>query len=349
MDNEVGYIKLSRKFFTTMWKEARAFSSCEAWLDLIQSARFDATHSERISIGGREVSYGRGQLVASIRYLSKRWRQGERWVRVVLSKFVRDGRITIDSSQGVNVITIVNYEKYNSSYVTANDTANDTSKDLKIKELEELVTQLRSQVMTQQDLGHTRDTKKNKDNIKETSTKVDAKKDELSLAISIRKEKFHDTLTPYIDQYGEEMISEFFEYWTEPNKSQTKMRFELQKTWGVGRRLSTWNRNRSQFEKKSTEVEIANDVPWDRVIENFNTLGVVKLLILDDDRKRAFSLILKTYGKEAISEVYKKVRHSDKLKGHNERRWVADFDFIFTPKNFRRIREGVFDDKLLEQ
>ena len=33
------------------------------------------------------------------------------------------------------------------------------------------------------------------------------------------------------------------EYWTEPNKSCTKMRFELEKTWSLGRRLKTWNRN----------------------------------------------------------------------------------------------------------
>ncbi len=39
-----------------MWNEARTFSSCEAWLDLIQSARFEATPRME-SIGGREVSY----------------------------------------------------------------------------------------------------------------------------------------------------------------------------------------------------------------------------------------------------------------------------------------------------
>lgn len=46
-----GYIKLSRKFFSNdMWNEARTFSSCEAWLDLIQSARFEATpRMERVS------------------------------------------------------------------------------------------------------------------------------------------------------------------------------------------------------------------------------------------------------------------------------------------------------------
>ena len=41
---EEGFLRLNRKFFSNeLWKEARVFSECEAWLDLIQSARFEAT------------------------------------------------------------------------------------------------------------------------------------------------------------------------------------------------------------------------------------------------------------------------------------------------------------------
>ena len=32
----------------------------------------------------------------------------------------------------------------------------------------------------------------------------------------------------------------FIDYWTEPNKSGTKMRFELERTWHLSRRLSRW-------------------------------------------------------------------------------------------------------------
>lgn len=35
---------------------------------------------------------------------------------------------------------------------------------------------------------------------------------------------------------------EFFEYWTEPNKSGSKMRWELEKTWDLKRRLQRWAR-----------------------------------------------------------------------------------------------------------
>ena len=37
------------------------------------------------------------------------------------------------------------------------------------------------------------------------------------------------------------MLRDFFDYWSEMNKSKTKMRFELEKTWEVSRRLKTWS------------------------------------------------------------------------------------------------------------
>ena len=76
-----GFIKLNRKFFShRMWEAARTFSECEAWIDLLQSARFEAT--ERIErIGGREICFGKGQYPASHRYLAERWGWGEHRVR----------------------------------------------------------------------------------------------------------------------------------------------------------------------------------------------------------------------------------------------------------------------------
>ncbi len=36
------------------------------------------------------------------------------------------------------------------------------------------------------------------------------------------------------------MKQEFYDYWSEPNKSNTKMRYEQEKTWDLGRRLNRW-------------------------------------------------------------------------------------------------------------
>ncbi|MFM7857191.1 MAG: hypothetical protein ACKO96_36050, partial [Flammeovirgaceae bacterium] len=73
------------------------------------------------------------------------------------------------------------------------------------------------------------------------STKVDD--------IYSRKLKFASTLKEFIPEFGESLINEFCEYWTEPNKSGTKFRQELQKTWDTKRRLSTWAKNDKNFDK----------------------------------------------------------------------------------------------------
>lgn len=110
-----GYIKLSRSFFDNeIWQAARAFSECEAWLDLIQSARFEASPTTS-RIGVYEVTWGRGQYPASNRFLAKKWGRSEQWVKTFLGKLKRKGMITTENSSGINIITLLNFEKYNSS------------------------------------------------------------------------------------------------------------------------------------------------------------------------------------------------------------------------------------------
>lgn len=67
--------------------------------------------------------------------------------------------------------------------------------------------------------------------------------------IDDRKLKFASTLKPFVDIYGKELIREFYNYWTEPNKSNTKFRQETEKTWSLERRLETWAKNDINFNK----------------------------------------------------------------------------------------------------
>jgi hypothetical protein len=77
--------------------------------------------------------------------------------------------------------------------------------------------------------------------------------------IDERKLKFASTLNPFVDVYGRDMINDFFKYWTEPNKSNTKFKQELEKTWSVERRLETWSKN--DFGKRKTEVKANTYAP----------------------------------------------------------------------------------------
>lgn len=271
-----GYIKLSRKFFSNdMWNEARTFSSCEAWLDLIQSARFEATPRME-SIGGREVSYTRGQYPASIRFLSKRWHWTERRVRTFLSFLKRENMITLSQDQGMNIITLVKYNDYNGNAIdTAIDTGSDTISDTdiiqKINDLQAQVTQLMTRLATQPvthpqketEKRHTGDTKQIKENniIKETTTDVVAKKDAAKAATLSRKESFYQLLVPFVGQYPKEMIRAFFDYWSELNKSGTKMRYELEKTWELPRRLASWANRERMPSKTDIGVVLKDNSP----------------------------------------------------------------------------------------
>lgn len=74
--------------------------------------------------------------------------------------------------------------------------------------------------------------------------------------IDERKLKFASTIKPYLDIYGKEMLNDFYKYWTEPNKSNTKFRQELEKTWAIERRIETWAKNDKSKNKKNTYEQI---------------------------------------------------------------------------------------------
>ena len=52
--------------------------------------------------------------------------------------------------------------------------------------------------------------------------------------------------------YDESILNGFIDYWTEPNKSNTKMKFELNKTWQTELRLKTWAANQKKWDKPNT-------------------------------------------------------------------------------------------------
>lgn len=62
-----------------------------------------------------------------------------------------------------------------------------------------------------------------------------------------RKKAFGLTLEPFVEKYGRPMVNEFYKYWTEPNKSGSKFKQEMQKTWDTERRLETWASNDKSF------------------------------------------------------------------------------------------------------
>lgn len=62
-----------------------------------------------------------------------------------------------------------------------------------------------------------------------------------------RQKEFYAGLVPFLEQYGKELIRAFYDHWSEPNKSKTKFKMEMQATWDLSRRLSKWESNQYKF------------------------------------------------------------------------------------------------------
>lgn len=255
-----GFLRLSRRFFSNeMWKVAREFSECEAWLDLIQSARFEATdkaYSELI--GGREISYTRGQYPASISFLMKRWQWSEKKVRYFLSKLKRKGMITTCNKQGMTVITLCNYDEYNPYKGIPKDVDRGIDNNKEISELNIALGELRAEFRAVvEKMGQAKGDNKKKD--KENNTKESPngdKKGAAKAATLSRKKSFYQSLVPFVGKYQKEMIRSFFDYWSELNKTETKMRYELEKTWELPKRLVTWANRERMSAKPTTDIGV---------------------------------------------------------------------------------------------
>lgn len=72
--------------------------------------------------------------------------------------------------------------------------------------------------------------------------------------IEQRKLKFASTLEPFQKQYPKQMLSDFYKYWCELNKSGTKFKQELEKTWDLERRLEMWARRDKDFNKNQPVI-----------------------------------------------------------------------------------------------
>lgn len=96
--------------------------------------------------------------------------------------------------------------------------------------------------------------KKNKENSTTVEKKKPKDKDAAKAATLSRKEAFYQSLIPFVGLYPKEMIRAFFDYWSEQNKSGTKMRFELEKTWELSRRLRTWEKKEYQYGNRNHTI-----------------------------------------------------------------------------------------------
>ena len=76
--------------------------------------------------------------------------------------------------------------------------------------------------------------------------------DKVQLTILNRESDFKNSLQPFLEQYGKDLLNDFYLYWTEKKPKGKKMLFELQKTFDIERRLARWSKN--NFNNKNNGI-----------------------------------------------------------------------------------------------
>jgi len=124
MENKnLGYVRLWRKIASNpIWLQ-EPFTKGQAWVDLFMLAN----HKEGfITIRGNVVTLKRGQLGWSEEKLGERWKWSRGKVKRYLKWLETIQQIRQQKSYIISLITILNYETYQSNN-TADDTSDDTT------------------------------------------------------------------------------------------------------------------------------------------------------------------------------------------------------------------------------
>ena len=219
MDN--GFIALSRSLL-----DSEVFSSqkmLKIWIWCLLKANYkDNFVPLKIGRGEKTVKVERGQfLFGRFKAEDELFIDGST-IYKIMQKLEEIGNIKIESNNHYSVITICNYNTYQniSNYkVTANEQQTNSKRTA---------------------------------NEQPSNTTNKEKKEKKDNNIKGRESLFQKTLLPFYAEYSKDTVDEFFNYWSEPNQSKTKMKFELEKTWDLSRRLKTWQKNQLKWNKQKT-------------------------------------------------------------------------------------------------
>jgi DNA-binding MarR family transcriptional regulator len=99
-----------------------------------------------------------------------------------------------------------------------------------------------------------------------------------------RKNDLRESIRPHVKEFSVQMLKQFFEYWTEPNKTKTKMRFELEKTWETKRRLVRWKQIDELKKKKPGHQDQSTPVFRPEGTNNQDQLDIIERRIQEQKR-----------------------------------------------------------------
>lgn len=219
------YIKLYRKLMEWEWYQDSKM--VHLFIHLLIKANFKDGSWQGIAIK-------RGQLVTGLHSLNRQTGINIQSLRTCIKKLKSTNDITVQSTNQFSTITLCNYNTYQSFDVEDNKQINKPANKRATSDQQATNKQL------------TTNNKDNKDNKKEEGNKINTIPKEVIVAPSVPSFKklteteFYNSIAVFKNDYSKEMLRAFYNYWSEKN-DKAIMRFQLQKTWELKKRLTTWD------------------------------------------------------------------------------------------------------------
>ena len=202
-----GWVSLYRKTLDNpILKTSKKFSTFEAWVWLL----LNVNHKERKVVMGTSIyNVKKGAMITSMRKLCKVFGWGNSRLRTFLILLQKDEMIVVKSNRKLTQIVLLNYELLQNNKSVPNQKQH-----------------------TNKSLPNTNNNVVNNVNNDNKDTR------ELKFNNIVKKvfnEKYPDA---HLSVY-----EGFCNYWTESNMSGKKMKFEMQTTFDISRRLANWIKN----------------------------------------------------------------------------------------------------------
>lgn len=201
------------------------------WIDILLAVNHE---DQKVNIGMRLIECKRGQTVMSLRNWADRWKVSKDTTRNFFELLKKDKMIITENLINTTRLTVCNYDVYQGDLRTSQTST----------EREPNASQ------TQADPNNN-DNNDNK--VLESNPKIE---NDVEKKINKKEIEFKESIKPFISKYGKDICNNFYLYWSEPNKSKTKLRYEMEKTWDVERRLANWvNRDNTFNNRNNTTNE----------------------------------------------------------------------------------------------
>jgi len=178
----------------------------------------------------RGVTIEMGQVMTGLQLLASETKLSVQKIRTSLERLKSTNEITIKTSSQGTIIQVVKYKEYQ---LSTNEITNEQQTDNK-------------PITTNKNVNNVKNEKNN---------------------IITREADFKKSLHPFLEKFGSDILNGFYLYWSEKNPNGKKMKFEMQKTFDISRRLTKWKANDIKFkndkngntEKRVQLSEITNE------------------------------------------------------------------------------------------